>query len=629
MGEIKMKTNIMIRKVRYTLFTLLLIAAFLLPANVDAAGGMLDTSFGSNGIVVTDLGSPSDTGVNLVLQTDGKIVLAGTAQLDSSNPNNQTSILVRYNPNGTLDTTFGTNGKVTTAVGGPVALQTDGKLIVGGGMAGAIGLARYNSNGTLDNTFGTNGIVSVWENDNSNFQFSFGDLAVQPDGKIVVVGIQEAIGGNHVYCVIARFHENGVLEEDSRAFFDESNFPESERNYCKAVALQPDGKIILSGHAEPNFTGMAIILGRLKDGSTSSFDPAFGTNGQGTVVTPIASFKHGNGALAIQADGKIVLAGTTYADQNNVNENLTLVRYNSNGTLDSTLGGSGIVITDLGVNEVGDDLAIQADGKIIVAGKSYSDTSSDFLLARYNADGTLDSSFGNSGKAVLDLGGSDSAEAILLQPDNKVLAVGTKNGDAALVRYVGNTTAPTAKTFKAIGSYDGWILESSETGNTGGTLNTTATTVNAGDDPKDKQYRSILSFQTSSLPDNALITSVQVKIRKQGLVGTDPFTTHGSLLLDIRNGLFSNNLDLKLSDFSAPASSSQWDKFSASTNSWYTANLRSSNLAFMNRFGPTQFRFRFYLDDNDDLSADYVKFFSGDATTENQPQLIVTYVLPQ
>jgi hypothetical protein len=122
---------------------------------------------------------------------------------------------------------------------------------------------------------------------------------------------------------------------------------------------------------------------------------------------------------------------------------------------------------------------------------------------------------------------------------------------------------------------------------------------------------------------------VQVKIRKQGLVGTDPFTTHGSLLLEIRNGLFSNNLDLKLSDFSAAPSSSQQDKFTASTNAWYTANLNASNLAFVNRYGPTQFRLRFNLDDNDDLSADYVKFFSGDATAENQPQLIVTYVLPQ
>ncbi len=597
-----------------------LICAFIIVRGVLAEGGILDPTFGMNGIVVTDLGSSSDTGVNIVLQRDGKIVMAASGNAPT---------LVRFNPDGTLDTTFGTNGKVTTAVRGPVALQRDGKLIVGGEMTGGIGLARYTSTGTLDNSFGTNGVVIAWENDNSNMRYSFGDLVVQPDGKIVVISIQEAIGGNHVSCFIARFHGNGTLEEDSRAFFDESNFPESERNFCKAVTLQSDGKIILSGQAEPNFSGMAIILGRLKSGSTSSFDPAFGTNGHGTVVTPITSFMHGRGALAVQADGKIVLAGKTYVDRNNINENLVLVRYNSNGTLDHTLGGSGIVITDFGKNEVGNDLAVQANGKIIVAGKSYSSTSSDILLVRYNTDGTLDSSFGNSGKAILDLGGSDSAEGVLLQLDNKVLAVGTKNGDAALLRYVGNTTTPTAQIFKAIGSYDGWILESSETSNTGGTLNTTATTLNAGDDPKDKQYRSILSFQTSSLPDNALINSVQIKIRKQGLVGTNPFMTHGSLLLEIRNGLFSNNLDLRLSDFSASSSSSQPDKFSASTNDWYTAELSASNLAFVNKSGPTQFRLRFNLDDNDDLSTDYVKFFSGNATAENQPQLIVTYVLPK
>jgi uncharacterized delta-60 repeat protein len=617
----KMRTkNFLLNRLHHTFILLFLMSGLMITSSALAQSGFLDPTFGTNGIVTTDLGGPSDTGVNVVLQPDGKIIIAAIG----SNAN-----LLRYNPDGTLDTTFGTNGKVTAAVGGPVALQKDGKLIVGGAMTGGVGLTRYSSGGILDTTFGTNGVVSVWENNDSNFRYTFGDLAVQPDGKIVVIGIQEAIGGNHVNCVIARFQGNGELEEDSHSFFDESNFPESERNFCKAVALQSDGKILLSGHAEPNFSGMAIILGRLKSGSTTSFDPAFGTNGHGTVVTPISTFKHGNGALAIQADGKIVLTGTTYADQNNTNENLALVRYNSNGTLDNTLGGSGIVITDLGKNEVGNDLAIQANGKIIVAGKSYSSTSSDFLLVRYNADGTLDSSFGNSGKAILDLGGSDSAEGILLQPDNKVLAVGTKNGDAALVRYVGNTTVPTTKIFKASALYDGWILESSETSNMGGTLNTTATTVNAGDDPQDKQYRSILSFQTFSLPDNALITSVQLKIRKQGVVGTDPFMTHGSLLLEIRNGLFSNNLDLKLSDFSASPSSSQQDKFSVSTNGWYTANLGAPNLALVNRFGPTQFRLRFKLDDNDDLSADYVKFFSGDATAENQPQLIVTYVLPQ
>jgi uncharacterized delta-60 repeat protein len=594
-------------------------ATLLLTTSASAAGGKLDPTFGTNGTAVTDLGSSSDSGVNVVLQPDGKIVIAASGSTPS---------LLRYNPDGTLDTAFGTNGKVTAAVGGPVALQKDGKLIVGGAMTGGIGLARYGSSGTLDTTFGTNGVVSVWENDNnSNFRYTFGDLAIQPDGKIVVITFQEAIGGNHVNCVIARFLGNGVLEEDSRAFFDESNFPESERNFCKAIALQADGRILLSGHAEPNFSGMAIILGRFKSGSTTSFDPAFGTNGHGTVVTHIASFVHGRGALAIQADGKIVLAGTT---TDNLNQNLALARYNSNGTLDSALGGSGIVITDLGANEVGNDLAVQSDGRILVAGKSESGTSSDLLLVRYNSNGSQDTSFGDGGKVLTDLGGSESILGMALQSDGKILVTGSKDGDAVLARYSISTTPPLTRTtaFRSKRSQDGWILESTEASNVGGSLNRSSTTFNLGDDPKDRQYRSIISFNTASLPDNARITSAYVSIKKQGLVGTDPFTTHGFLLLEIRNGLFNNDLDLRLSDFAAPPSSSAPDAFGATTFSWYTAPLSSSNLAFINKTGVTQFRLRFSRDDNDDGNADYIKFFSGEAPGGSQPKLVVSYMLP-
>jgi hypothetical protein len=150
-----------------------------------------------------------------------------------------------------------------------------------------------------------------------------------------------------------------------------------------------------------------------------------------------------------------------------------------------------------------------------------------------------------------------------------------------------------------------------------------------GDDQRDGQYRSIISFNTDSLPDNAFITSVQVKIKRQGLVGTDPFTTHGNLLLEIRNGLFSNDLDVSLSDFAAAASSSTPDTFTTTNSIWYTANLSGANLVFVNKAGVTQFRLRFNLDDNDDLGSDYLKFFSGDATYEaDYPQLVVTYVVP-
>lgn len=618
-----MKTKYsLLSKIQRAMFGLILITTLIMNASTGAAGGTLDPTFGTNGVVITDLGSSSDSGVNIVLQPDGKIIMAGS--------NGSASILVRYNSNGTLDNTFGANGQLTTSLHGfaRVALQSDGKVVVGGELNSGSGIARYTSNGAVDGTFGTNGVVVAGQD--PNFSISFGDLAIQPDGKIVVVGTQ--ITGGHTYpAVIARFNENGTLDENFRIkYFDDTNFPGSLQHFARGVAFQADGKIILSGNMVSNEGNSNIALGRLTTGPDAWLDPTFGTNGQGTVVTPLANFTHGRGALSIQSDGKIVLAGTMTNSFNPVNENLVIARYASNGILDSTFGGSGIVITDLGQNEVGNDLAVQSDGKLIVAGKIYSGTASDFLLVRYNSNGSLDPTFGDAGKAIIDLGGSDSAMGLVLQPDGKILATGAKDGDAAIGRYSGNTSAPITTTFKSKAPHDGWILESTEFSNTGGLLDKTATTFNVGDDQNDKQYRSIISFNTSALPDNAIVTSAQVSIKRQGLVGTDPFTTHENLLLEIRNGLFSNDLDLSLSDFTALASSNTQETFTPSTFTWYTANLSSTNLALVNKYGVTQFRLRFNLDDNDDQGSDYMKFFSGDAADEaNHPQLIVTYILPQ
>lgn len=615
-----MKAKNILQKGRYVFFEVALLMALITATSAMAAGGVLDTNFGTNGIVTADLGGPSDNGVNLVVLPNGKIILSVSGNAPG---------LVRYNPNGTLDTNFGTNGKVATSISGPVALQPDGKLVVGGAMSGGVGLTRFNGNGTLDTTFGDNGVMIVWGNDNSNIRFSFGDLVIQPDGKIVVAGYVEAIGGHTVGCVIVRYHGNGEREEDSGGYFDQNNFPESGRNFCQAVALQSNGQILLSGQAEPNFSGQAIILGRMISGSTNVFDTSFGTNGHGTAVTPIASFKHARGALVTQADGKIVLAGTSYS---NNDENLVLARYNSSGTLDTTLGGAGIVITDFGKKEVGNDIAIQPDGKIILAGRSYDGSSSDFLLVRYNLDGTLDTTFGDGGKVVSDFGGSESAAGILLKPGGKLFVSGSKDGDGALSRYVLDATSPITATFKSNALHDGWILESTETSGVGGSLDKTASTLNVGDNSKDKQYLAILSFNTDSLPDNAILTSVQLRIKKQGLTGTDPFNTHGDLLLEIRKGLFNNDLALTLADFAFPSSppdSNPRDFLTPATGGWYTASLNNANLPYVNKIGKTQFRLRFTKDDNDDLGADYLKFYSGDASDANRPQLIVTYVVPQ
>jgi len=179
---------------------------------------------------------------------------------------------------------------------------------------------------------------------------------------------------------------------------------------------------------------------------------------------------------------------------------------------------------------------------------------------------------------------------------------------------------------------DGWILESSETSNKGGTLNSTATVLNVGDNAQDKQYKSIMSFNTSGLPNNALITKAQLKIKVQGFIGGNMFTPTkilGSLLMDIRKPRFGTNTNLEITDFEAVANASSVGVLgSVSGTGWRTITLKSTAYPFINLTGTTQFRLRFQKDDNDDLGADYLKIFSGNAPSASQPQLIVEYSLP-
>ena len=184
--------------------------------------------------------------------------------------------------------------------------------------------------------------------------------------------------------------------------------------------------------------------------------------------------------------------------------------------------------------------------------------------------------------------------------------------------------------FRSQDAYDGNILESGESSGAGGTVNATATTFRVGDNGLDRQYRSILSFNTSSLPENAVITSVVIKIKKQGVAGTNPFSTHQGLKVDIRKPYFGTTLALVASDFQAAASKMAVGTVgSTPASGWYSVNLNSTAYAYVNKTGTTQFRLRFLLDDNDDMGDDYVMFYSGDwSIVGDRPLLMVQYYIP-
>ncbi len=591
---------------------LAIIAALLAATGVlAAAAGALDTTFDYDGKVVTDIGGSDDPIRAMVIQPDGKIVVAGY----TNKWGGYDFALARYNSNGSLDTTFDWDGIVITDIRGEtnyglaIARQSDGKIVVAGmtGMAD-FALARYNSNGSLDSTFDGDGIV-VTDVGGTDICYA---VAIQSDGKIVVAGVSNNWGEDNF--ALARYNTNGSLDT---TFDYDGKVITSIRNYdvAHAMLIQPDGKIVAAGTSCT--TGFTCDFSMARYNSDGSLDASF--DGDGKVVTDIRGEDNDGYAIALQSNGRIVLAGMTGTDD------FALVRYNSNGSPDATFDGDGIVVTDfVGSTDMGYAVAVQLDGKIVMAGRSNRLGTYDLALTRYNVDGSLDTSFDGDGKVLTSVNNDDTGHAIALQTDGKIVVAGVSDGNFTLARYHSGGLA-----FSSAGAQDGWVLESTETSNVGGSIGATGS-LRVGDDAANKQYRSILSFNTYSLPDNATITKVTLKIKKYNVIGTDPFTTHGNLIADIRKGVF-GVAALEITDFQAAASKNNVGSLTAMPGapSWYQLVMGAANYTYINKFGMTQFRLRFVTDDNNDGGADYVVFYAGDsANISYRPTLIIEYTVP-
>ena len=192
--------------------------------------------------------------------------------------------------------------------------------------------------------------------------------------------------------------------------------------------------------------------------------------------------------------------------------------------------------------------------------------------------------------------------------------------------------APTTVTFTSVGAQDGWVLESGETTSVGGSFNSNSSNNSAlrvGDDNQDRQYKTVVSFDTSSIPDGATIVSATLRLLRGSLSGTNPFTTHGTCWVDVQGGSgFSGSTALQNSDFEAAAAAVQAASLTnaASNGVWSTGSLNAAGLAAINKTGTTQLRVYFNLDDNDDTGNDYIGYYSGDnGTAANRPQLVVTW----
>ncbi len=408
--------------------------------DVIAADGDLDPSFGNNGLVTVNVNVNSfDGGYAAALQPDGKILVVGET---SDNTFISDFLVARLNGDGTLDSTFGSNGIVTTSfsasshdVARDIVLQPDGKFVVAGDTESAgtldFALARYNSDGTLDSSFGTNGLVTT---DFSGSILDFGNsIALQPDGKMIVAG----------FCcssfALARYNPDGTLDSSfGNNGIVTTDFPSGSTDSAQAIIIQPDGKILIGGQ---HYNGSNYDFALARYNPDGTLDSNFGSGGLVTTTFP------GNGSdvifeMALLNDGRIVSAGYIASGGN---LNFGIARYNPDGTPDINFGSGGFITTDFPGNgqDIISAIAFQMDGKIIAAGETNSTVNSDLALARYLPDGMLDSTFGNGGLVTTNLPAnhSDYLYDMFLLPDGKIVGAGrTYNGantDLVVARYFG------------------------------------------------------------------------------------------------------------------------------------------------------------------------------------------------
>jgi uncharacterized delta-60 repeat protein len=417
------------------------------------AGG-LDLTFGNGaGYVTTSLSGNSDYGYYPLVQPDGKIIAAGVANAPSGSATAQAA-LVRYNADGSLDTTFGTGGE---ALGPPTmpfdywdmaalypttGTANDGKIVLSS-VSDAFSVARYNANGTLDTTFGTNGIATA------NFGVPLGAnttgtswVVIQPDGKIDEVGII-----NLQTLELARFNPDGSLDPTfGQGGMVTTPLLSGESNTSagmigeQTLLLQPNGGLIVSTAATGGgMNGHWLLIGYNADGSINT---SFGTGG--FVRPQPVNAQQGDSSWGFESaalypaagtgnDGKIVMAGWG-ATPGGVSE-LLVRRYNPNGMLDSTFGNGGIAaVANLNNPTRVVCVAIQPDGKILVSGQGN--------MVRLNTDGSLDSSFGTGGIASVPR--TDWGAA--LQPNGAVVTAGQfwtgSKYDISVSRFLGQAASP-------------------------------------------------------------------------------------------------------------------------------------------------------------------------------------------
>ena len=406
-----------------------------------ANDGDFDTTFGVGGKVITGFSSNSvDIAYQSAIQNNGKIVTAGGTGSQLA--------LARYNTNGSLDMTFDDDGKVTTNIPGlflvanTLSIQTDGKIVVAGRGNGDFAVLRYNPNGLLDTSFDGDGIVITSIMSGGDVAY---DIAIQTDGKIIVAGYGSTASFAQHFAVV-RYNSDGTLDTSlggDGIVTTQVGTASNAYSEAHSVALQNDGKIILGGfRSGGNSTSTYDDFALVRYNADGSLDTSFDNDG---IVTTNFDVNPGSvekiESIFVQPNGKIVAAGHGFFGFFS-DEDMALARYNSNGSLDTTFNTNGKVKTRLGSgNEYLYDIAQQSDEKLVAVGRNKDGLDTDALVVRYTSNGALDSSFNGTGIVISGLGGArNEFNDVVLQNDGKIIASGATgtlggNMDFVVARY--------------------------------------------------------------------------------------------------------------------------------------------------------------------------------------------------
>jgi uncharacterized delta-60 repeat protein len=399
--------------------------------NPQFNGGTINTTFDASGAQAEDL----------VVQPDGKVVAAGLAY-DAGIPH---FAIARYLSNGSLDASFGIGGKVITLIQNgswahAIALQHDGKILVGGmtenGTSSSFAMSRYLQNGMLDNTFGNGGIViSSFLNASSEIY----DLKVLSDGRIIAGGRVD--NGFNIDFALARYLPDG--SQDVSFAGGQVVFPVGPGNdFAQSVEVQADGKILLAGTA---FNGINHNMAVTRFTNEGIPDFSFGTDGK--VITAVGATESFGFDIALQPDGKILFTGHMY-NALPYRIDVAVVRYTNMGLQDATFGMNGIVVTDVAnTNDDGVGVAVQNDGKIIVAGHTTNDGFKDFLLIRYLSNGVPDIEFGSHGISTTAVGNYDDIAFAMKLSGLNIYVAGISNttptgvpGEFAIASFINDAS---------------------------------------------------------------------------------------------------------------------------------------------------------------------------------------------